>query len=44
MLQYNINPKHIYSLKQVSGVDNLIQEKSYVSMLKIDLVNFLMTT
>jgi hypothetical protein len=42
MLQYNINPKYIYSLNQVSGVGNLVQEKSYVSMLKIESTNFLM--
>jgi hypothetical protein len=40
MLQYNINPKYIYSLNWVSGVGNLVQEKFYVSMLKIDLVIF----
>jgi hypothetical protein len=43
MLQYNINPKYVYSLDRVSGVGNLIQEKSYVSMLKIESSNFLMT-
>jgi hypothetical protein len=42
MLQYNINPTYIYSLNQVAGVGNLIQEKSCVSMLKIESSNFLM--
>jgi hypothetical protein len=41
MLQYNINPKYIYSLNRLSGVGNLTQEKSYVSMLKIESSNFL---
>jgi hypothetical protein len=41
MLQYNINRKYIYSLNQVSDIGNLIQEKSYVSILKIESSDFL---
>jgi hypothetical protein len=42
MLQYNIIPKYIYSLNQVIGEGNLVQEKLHVSMLKIESSNFRM--
>jgi hypothetical protein len=44
MLEYNINAKYIYSLNQVPGLGNLIQEKSYVSMLNMESSNYLMMT